>query len=85
MNFQAAFDKAFDVENERSIALGKGKFQVSKDTARISAFIWNIISAADGKFDDFAGLSENLDIVSIPKAKTKTVAKGSGDGGPENP
>lgn len=95
MTFEKAFDFAYDKESERSAAKGE-KFAVTPSTAKIAAFIWNMIAAADGEFDDFAYVVKDNSgighIVSVPKEEKAKKTKGAktlkpsieGDDGNEN-
>lgn len=75
MKFKEAFYKAYD--NEQRQQLQNTKFVVTPKSAKILAFMWNIIAAADGQFDDFVFIDKNNNIISIDKREDKIVDKKS--------
>lgn len=63
MKFEEAFDIAFKKEQE--IATQKNaEFAISPATAKILAFFWNMLAAADGQLDDMVTIDNNNRIVS---------------------
>lgn len=68
MKFKEAFDKAF--EKQAAVEAAKGaKFGVTPDTAKILAFFWNIVKAAENVLDDFVYIDENNQIREIEPKK----------------
>ena len=65
MKFEQAFDMAFDEAKKRAEAKGE-IFAVEPKSAKIMAFIWNIMASAQGNFEDFAYINKENEIVSIP-------------------
>lgn len=77
-----ASNKAFDLEDNRMIQSGKGKFSLTSKTAKLMCFIWNTIAIAmrEGGLDDLAYVDEKNNIISVPftkepKKETKTENK----------
>jgi len=66
MKFEEAFNAAYDIENDRSIASGKGKLKISRETAKIVSFLWNMLAVSQNKLDDFVYIDKNNNIISIP-------------------
>ena len=71
MKFQEAYNKAFEIEQKESPTL-KG---VPENTARIAAFVWNMIAAADGKYDDAVVITPDLNVKSKPLNDKKSEKK----------
>jgi hypothetical protein len=67
MKFDEAFKLALEKEIERN-----AKFAVTSKTARMFAFFWNMLVAADGQLDDYVLIDNNNNIISTTK---KSVSK----------
>jgi hypothetical protein len=67
MKFREAYDKAFEIEQSEN----RGLQGISENTARIAAFVWNMIAVANGNFDDVVVITPELNAKSKPITEKK--------------
>lgn len=72
MKFEEAFNEIFEIEKKRSEKEGFN-FAVEPKTAKILAFLWNMLAVSSCNFDDIVYINKHNDIVSEP---LKTQPKG---------
>jgi hypothetical protein len=77
MKFDEAFDKAFEIEQKCCEREGLGHFFIQLSTAKILAFMWNIIVAAEKK-EDFAYVDSKKNVVIVPAEKKKLTKNTTG-------
>lgn len=66
MKFEEAFDKVYEIENERSQNEGRGRLIIQPGTAKSLAFLWSMLAVSQNVLDDIVSIDQNNNIVSFP-------------------
>ena len=74
MKFEEAFNYAFEKAQKQS-EKAEEQFGVTPSTAKILAFMWNMLAKAQGVFDDIAHIDRSNNIISVPLVKKEKIDK----------
>lgn len=70
MKFEEAFNAAFDVARREAEKKGQ-VFAVSPRTAKMLAFMWNMLAVAQNNLDNLCVIADDNSIVDIPLKEEK--------------
>jgi hypothetical protein len=72
MKFEEAFNYAFEKAAKKAVK-SEEQFGVTPSTAKILAFIWNMLAKAQGVYDDIVYIDHSNNIISEPIKKAEKV------------